>query len=99
MTTNIFIALFMFYSVASGLITEAMKKILDEANVFYATNALALVVAMFLGTFGTLIYYQLTNIPFEINNIICAILLGIMSGVGSMIGYDKIIQLINQYNK
>lgn len=96
MTTNIFIMLLTLYSVATGLVVEAIKKLLDEANKTYAPNLLAFVVAILIGTIGTLLYYQLSSIAFTANNIICAILLGCLSGVGAMVGFDKIKQLIEQ---
>lgn len=99
MTTNIFIMLLTLYSVATGLIVEAIKKLLDEANKTYASNLLAFVVAILVGVVGTLLYYQLSSIAFTANNIICAILLGCLSGVGSMVGFDKIKQLIEQLSK
>ena len=96
MTTNIFIMLLTLYSVATGLVVEAIKKLLDEADKKYAPNLLAFIVAILIGTVGTLLYYQLSSIAFTTNNIICAILLGCLSGVGAMVGFDKIKQLIEQ---
>lgn len=99
MTTNIFIMLLTIYSVATGLVVEAIKKLLDEANKTYAPNLLAFVVAILIGTIGTIIFYQLSSIAFTTNNIICAILLGCMSGIGAMVGFDKVKQLIGQLNE
>ena len=96
MTINIFIMLLTIYSVATSLIVEAIKKLLDESNKKYAPNLLAFIVAILIGIFGTLIYYQLYSIAFTANNIICAILLGYMSGIGAMVGFDKVKQLIGQ---
>ena len=96
MNTNIFIMLFTLYSLATGLVVETIKKLLDEANKKYAPNLLAFIVAIVIGTIGTLAYYQLYNIAFNANNIICAVLLGILSGVGAMVGFDKVKQFIGQ---
>ena len=43
-----------------------------------------------------MIYYQLTSLPFTLNNIIYAILMGLASGLCSMLGYDKVKQTILQ---
>lgn len=99
MTTNIFIMLLTIYSIATGLVVEAIKKLLDEANKTYAPNLLAFVVAILIGTIGTVLFYQLSSIAFTTNNIICAILLGCMSGIGAMVGFDKVKQLIGQLNE
>lgn len=96
MTTNVFIMLLTIYSVATGLVVEAIKKLLDEANKTYAPNLLAFIVAILIGTIGTILYYQLSSIAFTTNNIICAILLGCLSGIGAMVGFDKVKQLIGQ---
>ena len=73
-----------------------IKKLLDEANRKYASNLLAFIVAIVIGTVGTLVYYQLYGIAFDVNNIICAVLLGILSGIGAMVGFDKVKQFIGQ---
>ena len=96
MNTNIFIMLFTLYSITTGLVVEAIKKLLDEANKKYAPNLLAFIVAIIVGTIGTLVYYQLFGIAFDVNNIICAVLLGILSGIGAMVGFDKVKQFIGQ---
>lgn len=51
---------------------------------------------MLLIRLGTLVYYQLYGIAFDVNNIICAVLLGILSGIGAMVGFDKVKQFIGQ---
>jgi hypothetical protein len=57
---------------------------------------IALCVALIVGSVGTGIYYQLSNIPFNTNNIIYMVLLGLASGLCSMLGYDKVKQSILQ---
>ena len=86
--------LFAFY-IISSLFTESIKKIVsDKKNLSY--NLIALCVALIVGSAGTGIYYQLNNIPFSVNNIIYMILLGLASGLCSMLGYDKVKQSILQ---
>lgn len=95
MTTQMFIILLTAYSAISGLIVEAIKKLInDKANLSY--NLLAIIVSLVLGVGGTLTYYQLSGVPFTVNNVIYSVLLGLASGVGSMVGYDKVKQLIQQ---
>lgn len=95
MTTTQFLILLSAFSVISGLVTEAVKKLVnDKANLSY--NIIALIVALIVGSFGTAIYYQLNSIEFTVNNIIYMVLMGFASGLCSMISYDKVKQAILQ---
>lgn len=95
MTVTIFLTLLSAFSVISGLITEVAKKFMsDRANLSY--NITALIVALIVGSVGTAIYYQLNEMLFDVNNIICMILMGFASGLVSMLGYDKIKQAVVQ---
>ncbi len=96
MTTTIFLMLLFTFSTVSGLITEVIKKLIIEKDKL-SYNLTALITALIVSSMGTIIYYQLNAIPFIINNIIHILLIGIASGLGSMIGYDKISQLISQF--
>ena len=95
MNTSLFLILLSAFSVISGLITEGIKKMInDKANFSY--NIIALVVALIVGTIGCATYYQLNSIPFDVNNIIYMILMGLASGLTSMVGFDKVKQTVEQ---
>ena len=95
MTTQIFLFLLTGFSVISGLVTEAIKKLVsDKTNLSY--NVLALCVALVFGGVGCGLYYQLNGIAFTVNNIIYIILMGFASGLVSMLGFDKVKQAIIQ---
>ena len=95
MTTTTFLMLLSAFSVLSGLVTEGIKKLIsDKANMSY--NFIALVVALIIGGAGSAVYYQLNAIPFDINNVIYMILMGLASGLCSMVSYDKLKQCIEQ---
>ena len=95
MTTTTFLTLLSAFTVLSGLTTEGIKKLIsDKANMSY--NFIALVVALVIGGVGSAVYYQLNAIPFDINNVIYIILMGLASGLCSMVGYDKLKQCIEQ---
>ena len=95
MTITTFLMLLSSFSVLSGLVTEGIKKLIsDKANMSY--NIIALVVALVIGGVGCAIYYQLNAIPFDINNVIYMILMGLASGLCSMVSYDKLKQCIEQ---
>lgn len=95
MTTSMFLMLLSAFSVLSSLVTEGIKKAFsDKANLSY--NIVALVVALVIGGCGTAIYYQLNEIVLSVNNIIYAVLMGLASGLVSMVGFDKVKQAITQ---
>ena len=95
MTTTTFLMLLSSFSVLSGLVTEGIKKLIsDKANMSY--NIIALVVALVIGGVGSAVYYQLNAIPFNIDNIIYLVLMGLASGLCSMVGFDKIKQAVEQ---
>lgn len=95
MTTTTFLMLLSAFSVLSGLVTEGIKKLIsDKANMSY--NVIALVVALVIGGAGSAVYYQLNAIPFDVNNVIYMILMGLASGLCSMVGFDKIKQAVEQ---
>lgn len=95
MTVSLFLMLLSAFSVLSGLITESIKKVLkDKANLSY--NILALIVALVVGCVGCTVFYQLDGISFTVNNIIYMILMGLASGLTSMVGFDKVKQTIEQ---
>lgn len=95
MTTTIFLMLLSAFSVLSGLVTEGIKKLInDKANMSY--NIIALVVALVIGGVGSAVYYQLNAIPFNLDNVIYMVLMGLASGLCSMVGFDKIKQAVEQ---
>lgn len=95
MTITAFLILLSAFSVITGLVTEGIKKIAkDKANLSY--NIVALVVALVIGTCGCAIYYRLSDILFSVNNIIYMVLMGLASGLVSMVGFDKVKQAVLQ---
>ncbi len=96
MTITLFISIFTVGAMVSGLLTEAIKKAYQNAKKDYSANIIALVNAVIVGGLGTACAYMLLDIPWTLNNIICLVLMVVVVWVGSMIGYDKIMQLLNQ---
>ena len=95
MNTTMFLILLSAFSVLSSLVTEGIKNIAsDKVNLSY--NIVALITALIIGGGGTAVYYQLNTIPFTMNNVIYAILMGMASGLVSMVGFDKVKQAILQ---
>ena len=96
MTITLFITILTIGAAVTSLLTEAIKKFYENAKKEYSANAIALVNAIVVGWGGTAVTYILLGQPWTVNNIICLILMGEAVWIGSMIGYDKVIQLLKQ---
>lgn len=96
MTVTLFVTILTIGAMVSGLLTEAIKKAYSNANKDYSANVIALINAVVVGGGGTAVTYMLLNVSWEVNNIICMALMVVCVWIGSMVGYDKIIQLIKQ---
>lgn len=96
MTITLFMTLFTIGSAVSALLTEAMKKLCVK---WASPNIIALMDALIVGFFGTLAAYILMDVPLDPKNVICIILMTICIWIGSMIGYDKVIQTISQIRR
>ena len=92
MTIQLFMFLFTIGSLVSSLLTEAIKK--SYKNV--STNVIALIDAVCVGVAGTVCAYILMGITFTLSNVICIVLMAVCVWIGSMIGYDKVMQTLNQ---
>lgn len=98
MTVEIFLSLLSAFTVATGLVVEIIKKIItDKAQVSY--NYIAIISGLVIGTIGTFVFYALNSMAFTTITFIYAICMGIAAGLSSMLGYDKIAQLVTQLAK
>lgn len=80
----------------TALLTEAIKTWYKNAHKEYSPNAIALINAFVIGGCGTAIVYMLKGIEWTLNNIICLILMIFAEWLISMVGYDKVSQLVSQ---
>lgn len=97
MTIEMFLILLTAFSVLTSLCTQAVKKFLDSLNVEYPTNIIVLIIAIFVGGVGTMIFYVLNGIELNIVNTTCVFLMMGANWLGSMLGYDKVKQAITQW--
>lgn len=95
MTIELFIFMLTIGALMASLLTQAVKKAFPSVS----SNILALVDAFVIGIIGMAIAYVLMSIPFTLPNIMCIVLMGVCIWVGSMIGYDKVVQTIEQIKK
>ena len=96
MTITLFISMLTLGAGLTALMTEAIKKAYLNEGKDYSANVIALINAVVVGCGGTAVLYMLQSIPWTVNNIICLILMGVAVWVASMIGYDKVLQLLKQ---
>lgn len=96
MTLNIFVALLTVLIACNILITQAIKNTLNNSNKKYSSNLIALVSAIVAGGGGSVIAYIFLDVAFTVNSVACIVLFVLAVWVGSMIGFDKIFQLIEQ---
>lgn len=92
MTIQLFLFLFTIGSLMSSLVTEAIKKAFTSVS----TNVIALADSVLVGLVGTICAYILMGIPFTLTNDICIVLMAVCIWIGSMVGYDKVMQTISQ---
>lgn len=96
MTIQLFLVMFTIGSLISSLLTEAIKRWFANQEKEVSANMLAAINSVIIGIIGTVIYYILKGIPFNVVNITCMILMTAAIWAASMVGYDKVMQLIDQ---
>lgn len=97
MNFETFLLLLMIVSVLTGLVTEGIKKLLDEAKKPYRSNLLAGVVAVILSIAVDTGYMILTETLMNEKMAVILIALVLLSWLCAMVGYDKVIQAISPF--
>ncbi len=96
MTVTVFLIILTVCAAVTSLLVEGIKKLLDDSGVNYAANILVLVVALLVGCGATALYYVNYQIPLNALNSVYLALMGVANWLGSMLGYDKVKQAIEQ---
>jgi len=86
-------------SVLTSLTVEAIKKILNEKQVEYSSNLLAVIVSTILTVALCVGYTLYFGEPFTIQKVIVMIALTFLSFLSATVGYDKVKMLIEQLEK
>lgn len=97
MTFEIFTLLLLAVSVFTGLFTEGIKKFLQERDKKYYSNALAGYVAVALSAIAGAGYMIIAEANLNAKMAVWLITLMLLSWLGAMVGYDKVIQTITQF--
>lgn len=98
-TIEVFLVGLMIVSTLTGLVTEAIKKIVAERNVEYRPNTIAGIVAAVLSAGIGIGYAVLMKMAFTSQIIVCIVALTFMGWLCAMVGYDKVIGLFKNTNK
>ena len=94
MTLEYFLLLLMIVSIFTGLVTEGIKKLLEESKKTYKANFLAGGVAVVLSVLVGSGYIILMDA--QINSKMAVYLIALLSWLSAMVGYDKVIQSLGQ---
>lgn len=96
---DIFLLGLMIVSTLTGLVTEAIKKIVAERNVTYRPNTIAGIVAAVLSAALGVGYVIANGIDFTAQIVVYIIAMMFIGWLGAMVGYDKITDLFTKTNK
>lgn len=96
LTLTTFILLATVMCGISALMTEGIKTWFTNCNKSCSPNLIALINSIVVGAAGTSIAYVLAGIAFTLPNILCILIMVVIVWLGSMIGYDKVMQMVSQ---
>lgn len=97
MTISFLTTALMIVSVATNLTVEGVKKLFDEANVKYSSNLLAAIVSVIIAAAISCGYLILNSISFDPKVAVQIVVLMYLSFLTSTVGYDKIVQTLEQF--
>ena len=86
-------------SVLTSLTVEAIKKILNEKQVEYSSNLLAVIVSTILTVALCVGYTLYIGEPFTIQKVIIMIALTFLSFLSATVSFDKVKQALQQIGK
>ena len=85
MTVTVFLIILTACAAITSMLTEGIKKFLDEQKVTYASNVLVLIIAVIVGCGATVLYYVNYQIPFNALNSVYLALMGLANWLGATI--------------
>ena len=93
MTLALFITLVTILSLVSSLITEGIKKTFPDLK---KSTLVVAILAVVIGWGGGVIAYILMGIAFNLTSILCLVLLAPAIWLTATLGYDKVIEVLEQ---
>lgn len=94
--TQIFLTGLFVVSLLTGLVTEGIKRLLDEYKKEYHSNVVAGIIAVVFSVLVDIGYTVVNNMAFDAVWVVYLISLIILSWLCAMLGYDKVIQTLAQ---
>lgn len=98
MSIEIFLMGLLIVSTLTGLFTEAVKNLLSEYGVNYYANTLVGIISVIVAAAVAAAYVVVTGTLITASVVVCIIALVLLSWLCAMVGYDKVIQAISQFN-
>lgn len=92
MTMQVFLMLLLIVSVLVSLTVEALKKMLNKTS----ENIMAAIVSVVISIVAGIFYCILAEVAFSAQIAVYLIALIFLSWLCAMLGYDKVIQALNQ---
>ena len=96
MNTHFLFVAITVISIFSGLFVEGIKKLLDEGNIKFSSNILAVIVSFVLSILSSIMYIVYNNIVVTPQIVIEVIIVCALTFLTSTCGYDKVVQAIEQ---
>lgn len=97
MSVEMFIGLLGVISAVVMLLVQKLKPILDNKGLKYSTNFLALTVSIITSVVICVLFYVLFDVLWTVKSVAMIFAMMLCSWGTAMFGYDKIVQLINQF--
>lgn len=97
MTLHVFLTLLFIVSVFTSLFTEGIKNCLSERGKTYHSNALAGCVSVVLSLLVGIAYVIMVQATVNAIMVVYLIALILLSWLVAMVGYDKVMQAIAQF--
>lgn len=99
MTLQLFLSLLCCVSTLTSLCTEAVKNWLTERGKSYHANAMAGYIATILSVLVGIAYVVFFHATVSTELIVYIVALVLCSWLAAMVGYDKVVQAIQQFQK
>ena len=97
MSVEMFIGLLGLIAAVVALVVQKLKPVLDAKGMKYSTNFLALCTSAVTATVICVLFYIVFDVAWTVKSV-AMIFAEMICGWGvSMFGYDKVVQLINQF--
>ena len=96
MSMQVFFVMLMAVSLLTSLVVEGIKKMLKPGETFTCSNIVVGIVALVLALAVSIGYALYIGIAFTTQYIIAIVALCLLSWLCAMVGYDKVIQTLEQ---